>query len=142
MAKKFLSVEEIARELNVKKFIINFWEKEFRLKFERSGSGQKFYSRDDLNVFVTIKDLVHNKKMSLSQAKKQIQSILSGQENEVVQPEAIECATSEQQVVEHLVQPAVSSNEKRETVKDEAFMQNVREFREQLLSLKQLLDLE
>jgi DNA-binding transcriptional MerR regulator len=227
MTKKSLSAEEVARELNVKKFLIRFWEKEFKLKLEHAGTGQRGYSQDDLKVFVTIKDLVHNKKMSISQARKQLQETfgdrikqedayvqvphavaaapVSGeataaaeskdaaaaepvsvyqeaatgeptpmspevmaceqapvcqdqdraaavsapvqQEVEVIVPapaiaDEEPCVTDEPINVAPLVQPAVTPVESGQVGKEELFMQNLRIFREQLLNLKQLLDLE
>lgn len=172
MTKRLLSAEEVARELNVKKFLVRFWEKEFKLKLEHAGAGARCYSQEDLKVFGTIKDLIHNKKMSISQARKQLQATVEEQllqpgvpavavastSTEVSVPVHHEPAVAEvivnEQVVEvapcveesevdlSLVQPAVTSAEVGATNQEEMFIQNLRTFKEQLLNLKQLLDLE
>lgn len=181
MIKKLLSAEEVARELNVKKFLVRFWEKEFKLKLEHAGAGNRCYSHDDLKVFAEIKDLVHNKKMSISQARKHLEanfgvqthqadsatavsvapnaegSVPGYKKTDVIVPapavadevtsdhiQSVDVASivNEQVTEESFVQPAVASVEVDVEGQEELFMQNIRTFKEQLLNLKQLLDLE
>lgn len=75
--KKSFKLDDLSRELGVKKFIIKNWEKEFDCK--KSSSDGK-YSQEDYKTFVTIKDLLLNKKLSYSAAKKELQNILAGKE--------------------------------------------------------------
>ena len=141
VTKRFLSVEEVARELDVKKFLVKFWEKEFKLSLERSHDENRCYSQENLKAFIAIKDLVHNKKMSLSQAKRQFYASKTcdsfvAAEQEVVQPIVIEPVVDQQVGV----QPAVTPVD--QTSCDELFKQNLQTLREQLLNFKQLLDLD
>ncbi len=76
-AKKSFRVDELAKELGVKKFVLKNWEKQFDLK--KSGPDNK-YSQEDFKVFATIKNLVLIKKIPQSIAKKHLQEILAGKE--------------------------------------------------------------
>ena len=76
-AKKSFRVDELAKELGVKKFILKNWEKQFDLK--KCGLDNK-YSQEDFKIFAAIKNLVFIKKMPQSIAKKHLQEILAGKE--------------------------------------------------------------
>lgn len=78
MARRQFRIGDLAKELKVKKFVIRFWEKEFNLKSDRSSGGQRFYTLDDLNIFLTIKDLLYNQGFTIAGAKKQLPEMLSG----------------------------------------------------------------
>lgn len=74
MSKKQFRIGDLAKELKVKKFVIRFWEKEFGIKSDRSGGGQRFYSADDLKMFLLIKDLLYGQGFTIAGAKKQLDS--------------------------------------------------------------------
>ncbi len=76
-AKKSFRVDELAKELGVKKFILKNWEKQFDLK--KCGIDNK-YSQEDFKIFAAIKNLIFIKKMPQSIAKKHLQEILAGKE--------------------------------------------------------------
>lgn len=78
MAKRQFRIGDLAKELKVKKFVIRFWEKEFDLKSGRSQGGQRFYTNDDLTIFLTIKDLLYNQGFTIAGAKKQLPEVLAG----------------------------------------------------------------
>jgi DNA-binding transcriptional MerR regulator len=72
MAQRQFRIGDLADELNVKKFVIRFWEKEFNIASDRSSGGQRYYTLDDLRVFQTIKDLLYNQGFTIAGAKKQL----------------------------------------------------------------------
>jgi len=74
--KKKFRIGELAKELNIKKFVIRFWEKEFDLKAYRSQGGQRFYTNEDLITFTTIKTLLYDQGYTIPGAKSQLASIL------------------------------------------------------------------
>jgi len=76
MSKKKFRIGELARELQVKKFVIRFWEKEFELKSDRSQGGQRYYTQDDFTAFNTIKNLLYEKGFTIAGAKVQLDQIL------------------------------------------------------------------
>ncbi|MFH1254566.1 MAG: hypothetical protein V1646_04000 [bacterium] len=91
-AKKSFRVDELAKELGVKKFILKNWEKQFDLK--KCGLDNK-YSQEDFKIFAAIKNLVFIKKMPQSIAKKHLQEMLAGKEFTEPKQELQEVATQE-----------------------------------------------
>ncbi|MFA5075575.1 MAG: MerR family transcriptional regulator [Candidatus Babeliales bacterium] len=81
MNKRQFRIGELAKELKVKKFVIRFWEKEFDLQSDRSSGGQRFYTYNDLQTFLTIKNLLYDKKFTISGAKLQLKNINKEIEN-------------------------------------------------------------
>ena len=70
-AKKF-RIGTLAEKLNVEKYIVRFWEKEFNLKSQRSTGQQRFYTKKDLEKFSMIKELLYEKGFTISGAKKHL----------------------------------------------------------------------
>ncbi len=72
MQKRQFRIGELAHYLNVEKFVIRFWEKEFEMRTERSTGGQRFYDEKDVEKFATIKDLLYSKGYTIAGAKQQL----------------------------------------------------------------------
>ncbi len=72
MEKQRFRIGELARALAVEDYVIRFWEKEFDFRSTRSQGGQRFYSKDDLAKFKTIKDLLYNKGFTIAGARHQL----------------------------------------------------------------------
>ena len=72
MQKIQFRIGQLAKELCVEKFVIRFWEKEFRLPTYRSNGGQRFYSQDDLEQFKMIKTLLYDQGFTIAGAKKRL----------------------------------------------------------------------
>jgi DNA-binding transcriptional MerR regulator len=73
MKSKF-KISDIAKTLNLKKDVIRFWGKEFNV--QPSNSTDKTYNRDGLKVFESIKTLVHNKGLTINDAKNKLKDII------------------------------------------------------------------
>ena len=73
MESRKFRIGELAKELNLEKFVIRFWEKEFNLKSFRSNGGQRFYEIKDVETFKKIKHLLYEQKFTTSGAKKALQ---------------------------------------------------------------------
>lgn len=69
MEKRKFRIGELAQHLNVERFVIRFWEKEFNFKSHRSYGGQRFYDEQDLKQFKAIKELLYEKKFTIAGAK-------------------------------------------------------------------------
>ena len=63
-------IGELAKKLNIERFVIRFWEKEFGLKAYRSEGGQRYYAQKDLEDFQHIKTLLYEKGLTIAGAKK------------------------------------------------------------------------
>lgn len=71
-------IKELADKLKIKKSVIKFWRKEFNLKPVNSSGKQCFYTQKDFKTLLQIKDLLYNKKFTISKVKtefKQLKSI-------------------------------------------------------------------
>ena len=71
MQKKQFRIGELAKNLEVEKFVIRFWEKEFNVTGSRSEGGQRFYEEKDLEKFRSIKTLLYDQGFTIAGAKKQ-----------------------------------------------------------------------
>lgn len=72
MQKRKFRIGELAKLLNVERFVIRFWEKEFILRPTRSQGGQRFYEERDLERFKQIKELLYEKGFTIAGARKQL----------------------------------------------------------------------
>jgi DNA-binding transcriptional MerR regulator len=75
MKKRKFRIGELAKQLQVERFVVRFWEKEFSLKTSRSTGGQRFYEEKDLEAFKYIKELLYEKGFTISGAKKQLKTM-------------------------------------------------------------------
>lgn len=73
MQKKQFRIGALAKELEVEKFVIRFWEKEFNIKSSRSSGGQRYYTLCDVAYFKKIKELLYQKKFTIAGAKEALQ---------------------------------------------------------------------
>lgn len=62
----------LAEKLNVERFVIRFWEKEFNIRPNRSSGQQRFYTEKDLERFCAIKELLYDKGFTIAGAKKHL----------------------------------------------------------------------
>lgn len=72
MNKREYRIGELAKHLNIEKFVLRFWEKELGIKSKRSKGGQRFYTEQDFQTFATVKDLLYNKKFTIAGAKEEL----------------------------------------------------------------------
>jgi len=70
MQRRQFRIGELAQHLNLEKFVIRFWEKEFGIKTTRSAGGQRFYQEKDLETFKKIKTLLYDRGFTINGAKK------------------------------------------------------------------------
>jgi len=74
MQKQKFRIGKLAKKLQVERFVIRFWEKEFNLKTIRSNGGQRFYNENDFQQFFLIKELLYEKGFTIAGAKKQLKN--------------------------------------------------------------------
>lgn len=72
MERRKLRIGELALHLDVERFVIRFWEKEFGIKPKRSSGGQRYYSKRDIKKFEAIRHLLHDKKFTIAGAKQML----------------------------------------------------------------------
>ncbi|PKN03652.1 transcriptional regulator [Candidatus Dependentiae bacterium HGW-Dependentiae-1] len=72
MQKRKFRIGELAQHLNVERFVVRFWEKEFDIRSTRSAGGQRFYEEKDVEKFKLIKTLLYEKGFTIAGARKQL----------------------------------------------------------------------
>ena len=71
--KPFYKIGEVAKLLCVKPHVLRYWESEFpTLKPKKNPSGQRIYSRDDIETIVEIQNLLYNKRYTISGARQML----------------------------------------------------------------------
>lgn len=75
MQKRTFRIGELAKSLAVERFVVRFWEKEFKVKTNRSHGGQRFYTQDDLDTFKLIKELLYERGFTIAGAKQEIKLV-------------------------------------------------------------------
>jgi len=74
MRKRKFRIGELAKRVDVERFVIRFWEKEFNIKTDRSDGKQRFYTEDDYNTFKRIKELLYEEGFTIAGAKKHLKN--------------------------------------------------------------------
>ncbi|MBN1384277.1 MAG: MerR family transcriptional regulator [Elusimicrobia bacterium] len=69
--KNFYSIGDVERITGIKAYILRYWEQEFRiLRPARRTSGQRKYTRTDIDLILKIKELLYTKEYTIAGAKK------------------------------------------------------------------------
>lgn len=84
MRRRQYRIGELAKTLNLKRFVVRFWEKELGIKPRRSPGGQRFYQAEDFETFKLIKELVYEKKFTLAGAKKELENLKKNKHKTIV----------------------------------------------------------
>ena len=75
--KKYYSISEVSELCNVKSHTLRFWEKEFKdLKPITRKGNRRYYQAEDIQLVKTIQSLLYEEGMTISGAKKNLQSSL------------------------------------------------------------------
>jgi len=81
--KRLYKIGEVCRMADVQPYVLRYWETEFRaLAPNKSGGGQRMYSRAEIDVILRIKQLLYSEGFTIAGAKKKLE------EGEVAQPAA------------------------------------------------------
>jgi len=128
--KRQLRIGELAQELELKKFVIRFWEKEFGIKAPRTEGQQRLYGEKDIEFFKEIKSLLYQHGFTISGAKKQLELARSGQ-----------ITPSEKTTLDVSENAPAHKNELANTpVPNVHFTEQMTHIQKQLLKLRELLD--
>lgn len=73
--KRTFRIGELARHLNVERFVIRFWEKEFGIEPHRSEGGQRYYTDEELKKFECIKELLYKEKFTIAGARNHLKQM-------------------------------------------------------------------
>lgn len=69
--KLYFKIGEVAKFADVAPHVIRYWESEFdKIKPKRANSRQRLFRREDVELILNIKDLLHHQGFTISGAKK------------------------------------------------------------------------
>ena len=76
--KRYFRIGEVSRIIGVKPYVLRYWESEFpQIRPARADSRQRTYQREDLDIIMEIKRLLHEEKLTLEGARKRLKKHLS-----------------------------------------------------------------
>lgn len=71
--KLFFKIGEVAQLIGAKTSVLRFWETEFEfLKPEKSSTGQRLYTKKEVNLILEVKRLLYDEKFTIEGVKKRI----------------------------------------------------------------------
>lgn len=74
--KLYFRIGEVATLLNVKPYVLRYWETEFPdIKPSKSKSGQRLYKRRDVEMLVQIKELLYEERFTINGARKRLKEV-------------------------------------------------------------------
>ena len=92
MRKKRFRIGELADKLEIERFIVRFWERQFDLKTIRSYGKQRYYDERDFERFQKIKELLYQRGFTIAGARKELDS-LENSKKDTNYPQKLESPT-------------------------------------------------
>src|SRR5437763_16489888 len=82
--KKLYKIGEVCRLADVQPYVLRYWETEFPpLAPNKSGGGQRLYSRREIDIILRIKQLLYSEGFTIAGAKKKLDVEMSAPAGEV-----------------------------------------------------------
>lgn len=128
MQKRKFRIGELAKKLNLERFVVRFWEKEFNIKTKRSEGSQRFYDESDLKKFELIKKLLYEEGFTISGAKKKLKEKTSFKTDSII--------ASQKTTMEETPKPVIKSAENE---KIEYLSQQIIDLKDKLRKLREML---
>ena len=73
--KRLYKIGEVCRMADVQPYVLRYWETEFpALAPNKSGGGQRMYSRPEIDVILRIKQLLYSEGFTIAGAKKKLET--------------------------------------------------------------------
>jgi DNA-binding transcriptional MerR regulator len=90
--KLYFKIGEVSQLVGVEPYVLRYWESEFPgLSPRKSNTGQRMFRRKDVELLLTIKQLLYEKKFTIEGARKALKSgkVAKPEAGAVVEPEAL-----------------------------------------------------
>lgn len=72
--KRYFKIGEVSKLAGVAPHVLRYWESEFsQIRPKRANSNQRLYRREDVEIVLLIKDLLHDQGYTIAGAKKHLQ---------------------------------------------------------------------
>lgn len=86
--KLFYKIGEASRVVGVESYVLRYWESEFPfLSPRKSKSGQRIYSKKDIDLLLQIKRLLYEERYTIDGVRRKLGGMLPAQEKEAVAEE-------------------------------------------------------
>jgi DNA-binding transcriptional MerR regulator len=73
--KFYFKIGEVSRILNVKPYVLRFWESEFRLSPAKNQSQHRVYRRQDVETLLEIKRLLYDERFTIEGARSKLKEL-------------------------------------------------------------------
>jgi DNA-binding transcriptional MerR regulator len=73
--KFYFKIGEVSRILNVKPYVLRFWEAEFRLSPAKNQSQHRVYRRQDVETLLEIKRLLYDERFTIEGARSKLKEM-------------------------------------------------------------------
>ncbi len=101
--KLFYKIGEVSRIVDVEPYVLRYWETEFSfLKPRKNKSGQRVYVKKDVELLITIKNLLYNERYTIEGVRKQLGFTAAGSESRPVKDIQRKEVRQSSQVIEHV----------------------------------------
>jgi len=71
--KLYFRIGEVSKIVKLPTYVLRFWETEFsRMRPKRTSSGQRLYTRKDIELILKIKNLLYEKKFTIQGARRHL----------------------------------------------------------------------
>ena len=71
--KLYFRIGEVSKLVKLPAYVLRFWETEFpRIRPKRTSSGQRLYTRKDIELILKIKNLLYEKKFTIQGARRHL----------------------------------------------------------------------
>ena len=140
ISKQKFRIGELASRLEIERFVIRFWEKEFSIKGYRSDGGQRFYDDKDLKKFELIKDLLYTKGFTIAGAKKYLKEHKNNAQKLLNEAHIIASSITTMDQAEPVEQPTDGRRKKQQPLDlPEDIAAQIVQLQKKLLKLRELL---
>jgi DNA-binding transcriptional MerR regulator len=110
-------LNEVCKLANVQPYMLRFWGTEFpQLEAEKSGTGQRLYTRDQVELILEIRRLLFDEGLTIAGARKKVTAMEDGEEKPKTKPEKTVEEKVEAEPQEE-PKPAKTSSARRKTLK-------------------------
>src|SRR5688500_10441742 len=75
---KLYKIGEVCKQADLQPYVLRYWETEFpQLSPNKSGGGQRLYTRRELDIILRIKELLYREGFTIAGAKKKLETELT-----------------------------------------------------------------
>jgi DNA-binding transcriptional MerR regulator len=84
-SKLFYRIGDVSRVTGLEPYVLRYWETEFpHIKPDKGKSGQRLYTKKDLDIILQIKQLLHKEGYTIAGARKKLNGRSDGHSREMV----------------------------------------------------------